>query len=79
MEYAKKLGKFKSQKLSKSRKLKSEKMFKSQNLTKLEKKLSKSWNSSNFRIIKVRLKFLIPDAKTFFNCLWLAYIKALIL
>ena len=74
MEHAKKSGK-----LFKSGKSKSEKTSKSQNLTKSGKKLSKSENSTNFNITKVGPKFLTPDAKTAFNCLWLAFIEAPIL
>ena len=90
MKYTKKLGKLKGQKLSKTEKLKSEKlfksgklkskkMFKSQNLAKSGKKLSKNENLPIFRVIKARLKFLTPNIKTTFNCLWLAFTKALIL
>ena len=62
-----------------SRKSKSEKTFKFQNLAKSGKKLSKSENSTNFNVIKAELKFLIPNAKTVFNCLRLAFIEAPIL
>ena len=58
---------------------KSKKLCKSQKLAKSEKKLSKSGNSPNFNAIKAGLKFLILDARTSFNCLWLAFIKASIL
>ena len=74
IEYAKKL-----EKLFKLKKSKSEKIFKSQNFAKLEKKLLKSRNSINFGIIKVVPKFLNPNTSIAFNCLWLAFIKALIL
>ena len=74
MEHAKKSGK-----LSKLRKLKSEKTSKFQNLAKLRKKLLNSWNLTNFDTTEAKLKFLTPDAKTTFNCLRLAFIKALIL
>ena len=69
----------KSQKLSKSEKSKSKKTSKSQNLAKLGKKLSKSGNSTNFNATEDEPKFLIPDAKTAFNCLQLAFIEAPIL
>ena len=74
IEHAKKSGK-----LSKSRKSKSEKMSKSWNLAKSGKKLLKNGNLTNFNIMGVELKFLISDARTTFNHLWLAFIKALIL
>ena len=74
MEHAKKSGKSsKSKKLSKSRKSKSEKTSKSWNLAKSRKKLSKSGNSTNSNAIKNRPKFRTPDARTTFNCLWLAF------
>ena len=44
-------------------------MSKSRNLAKLEKKLSKSRNLTNFNATEDGLKFLILDAKTTFNCL----------
>ena len=56
----------KSQKLSQSRKLKSEKL----------KKLSKSGNLLNFNAIKAKPSFLIPNIKTIFNYLRLTFIKA---
>ena len=62
----------------KLRNLKSEKLSKFQKLTKLKKILSKSGNSSNFNATKARPKFWTLDAKIAFNCLWLAFIKALI-
>ena len=74
MEHAKKLGK-----LFKSGKLKSEKTSKSQNLAKSGKKLSKSENLTNFDITENGSKFLILDARTIFNYLWLAFIEAPIL
>ena len=74
VEHTKKLGK-----LSKSRKLKSEKMSKSWNLAKSRKKLSKSGNSTNFNAIEVGPKFLNPDARITFNYLWLAFTEASIL
>ena len=69
----------KLRKLSKLGKSKSEKMFKSRNLAKSKKKLSKSRNLTNFDATKAGLKFLTSNAKTTFNRLWLAFIKALIL
>ena len=74
VKHAKKL-----RKLFKSRKLKSEKMSKSQNLAKSEKSLSKNENLINFDIAEARSKFLIPNTKTAFNHLWLAFTKTLIL
>ena len=59
--------------------MKLEKMSKSWNSAKLRKKLSKSGNSTNFNAIDTGPKFLTPDARTTFNCLWLAFIEALIL
>ena len=41
-----------------------------------KKKLLKSENLPNFDTIETKSKFLIPNAKTAFNCLWLAFIKA---
>ena len=58
---------------------KSKKTSKSQNLTKSGKKLSKSGNTTNFDATEARPKFLTPNAKTTFNCLQLAFIKAPIL
>ena len=75
---AKKSRKLKNQNLFKSRNLKGEKLSKSWKLAKSKKKLSKSGNLSNFGITKTRPKFLIFNAKTAFNCLWLLFIKALI-
>ena len=54
-------------------------MSKSQNLAKSGKKLSKSGNSTNFDATEVGPKFLTPDARTAFNCLWLAFTEAPIL
>ena len=68
-----------STKLSKSRKSKSKKTSKSQNSAKSEKKLSKSGNLTNFNAMKDKPKFLIPNATTAFNRLWLAFTKAPIL
>ena len=64
----------KTGKLSKSRKL-----SKSWNLAKSGKKLSKSGNSTNFNATEDGPKFLTPDARTSFNCWWLAFIKTPIL
>ena len=74
MKYVKK-----SRKSSKSRKSKSEKISKSQNLAKSRKRLSKSENSTNSNTMENRLKFPTPNARTAFNCLWLAFTKAPIL
>ena len=51
-------------------------MFKSQNLAKLEKKLSKSENSTNFDATEAEPKFLTFDARTAFNCLWVVFTEA---
>ena len=72
IEYTKKLKKLKDQKLAKSQKLSKSKKSKSN-------KLLKSKNSPNFDAIEARPSFLILDAKTTFNCLQLAFTKALIL
>ena len=64
--------KSKSQKLAKSRKLSKSKSEKS-------KKPSKSKNSSNFNATEAGPSLLTPNARTAFNRLWLAFIKALIL
>ena len=69
----------KSKKLSKLEKLKSKKTSKFQNLAKLGKKLSKNGNSTNFDVTETRPKFLTFNAKTAFNYLQLAFIKAPIL
>ena len=58
---------------------KSKKTSKSPNLAKWGKKLSKSWNSTNFNATETRPKFLTFDTRTDFNCLWLAFIEAQIL
>ena len=68
MEHAKKSGKSKSEKTSKS-----------QNLAKSGKKLSKNGNSTNFNATEDRPKFLTPDARTAFNRLRLAFTEAPIL
>ena len=49
------------------------------NLAKLRKKLSKIRNLTNFDAIEIGSKFLVFDARTALNCLWLAFIKAPIL
>ena len=67
MEHAKKSGKSKSEKTSKS-----------QNLAKSGKKLLKSGNSTNFNATRAKPKFLTPNARTAFNHLRLAFTKALI-
>ena len=69
----------KTRKLSKSRKSKSKKTSKSWNLAKSGKKLSKNGNSTNFDATEDGSKFLIPDARTDFNRLRLAFTEALIL
>ena len=74
VKHAKKLGK-----LSKSGKSKSKKKSKSRNLAKLEKKLSKSDNLTNFDTTEARPKFLTPNARKTFNCLRLAFTGAPIL
>ena len=74
VEHVKKL-----RKLSKSGQLKSKKTSKSRNLAKSEKKLSKSGNLTNFDTIEVWPKFIIPDARTAFNRLQLAFTESLIL
>ena len=57
-----------SRKLSKSRKLKSEKTSKSRNLAKSGKNMSKNGNSTNFNAMENRPKFLMLDAGTTFKC-----------
>ena len=59
----------KSRKLSKSEKSKGKK----------SKKLSKSGNLPNFDAKNSGPSFLTPKARSTFNCLWLAFTKALIL
>ena len=59
----------KPEKLAKSRNLKGKKLAKS-------KKLSKSGNSPNFGATELGPSFLIPEAKSAFNCLRLAFTKA---
>ena len=48
-------------------------------MAKSRKKSSKSGNSSNFDAIEDGPKFLTLDARTAFNCLWLAFTEAPIL
>ena len=48
-------------------------------LSKSGKKLLKCGNLTNFGTIEARPKFLTPNAKTTFNCLWLAFTEAPIL
>ena len=85
VEHAKKSGKSKSEKTSKSRKLsksgksKGEKTSKSRNLAKSGKKLSKSENSTNSNAMKDGPKFLTSDARTAFNRLRQVFTEALIL
>ena len=67
-----KTGRSESQKLAKSQIL-----FKSK--SEKSKKLWKSRNSPNFNATEARLSFLIFEARTAFNRLWLAFIKAPIL
>ena len=57
VEFARKSGKSKDQKLAKSQKSKGEKL----------KKLLKIGNSPNFDTIKAGPSFLTPNAKTIFN------------
>ena len=69
----------KTRKSFKSQKSKSEKTSKSRNSGKSGKKLSKSGNLTNFDTTEDGSKFLIPDARTAFNRLWLAFTEAPIL
>ena len=59
--------------------LKIRKLSKSQKLAKLKNDLSKSRNLSNFNTKKNRSNFLISNTRIAFNCLQLAFTKALIL
>ena len=68
MEIAKKSGKLKDQKTYKSRKL-----------SKSGKNSSKSGNSPNFGATESGPSFLIPEVRSTFNRLWLAFTKAPIL
>ena len=85
VEHAKKSGKSKSEKISKSWKLfksgksKNKKTSKSWNSAKSGKKLSKSGNSTNSDVIEDGPKFLTPNARIAFNHLWLTFTKAPIL
>ena len=72
IKHVKKSRKLKGKKLAKSRK-----SFKSKSIK--SKKLSKNRNSPNFDATKVGPSFLTFDAKAAFNCLRLAFTKALIL
>ena len=78
VEHAKKSGKLKSQKLSKSQRLSKSGKSKSKKLAK-SKKLLKSGNLPNFGTTEARPSFLTLDARTVFNRLWLAFTKAPIL
>ena len=68
VEHAKKAGKSKGQKMSKSRKS-----------AKLGKNSSKSGNSPNFGATKTGLSFLTLGARETLNCLHLTFTEALIL
>ena len=68
-----------SLKLSKSGNLKGKKSSKFRKSAKSRKKLSTSKNLSNFDTKKNKLSFLIPNARTAFNCLRLVFTKASIL
>ena len=74
VEITKKLGKSKGQKTSKSQKL-----ARSRKLSKSRKNSSKSGNSPNFGATETGLSFLIPEARSVFNRLRLAFTKAPIL
>ena len=74
VELVKKSRKSKSQKLAKSQKLSKSKKSKS----KKSKKRSKNRNSPNFNTTEAGQSFLTLNTRTAFNCLWLAFIKALI-
>ena len=74
MEIAKKSRKSKGQKTSKSQKL-----AKSRKSSKSGKNSSKSGNSPNFGATESGPSFLIPEARSAFNRLWLAFTKAPIL
>ena len=65
--------------LSKSENSKSVKLSKPQKSAKSRKKLLKSGNSHNFNAKKAGLSFLTFGARETFNCLWLMFIKVLIL
>ena len=72
VEHTKKSGKLKGKKSAKFQKSSKFKGKKS-------KKSAKSGNSSNFSITESGPSFLIPKARTTFNCLRLAFTKAPIL
>ena len=75
-----KLGQSKSEKLFKFQKLsKTRKLSKSQKSVKSRKKLSKSKNLPNFNAKENGPNFLIPNVRTTFNHLQLAFTKAPIL
>ena len=74
VEHTKKSKKSKKQKLAKSQKLSKSRKSKGKKL----KKPSKSKNSPNFNVTEAKPNVLIPGTKKAFNCLWLAFIKALI-
>ena len=63
----------------KSGKLKDQKTSKSQKLSKSGKNLSKSGNSPNFGATESGPSFLTPKARSAFNCLRVAFTKAPIL
>ena len=67
IEYAKKLGKSKVQKL-----------FQFQKLFKSKKKLSKNKNLANLDAKKTGSSFLTSGATEIFNCLWLVFTNILI-
>ena len=69
IEYAKKLGKSKGEKLAKSRKS-------SKSKSKKSKKRTKSGNLPNFGVTESGLSFLTPKARATFNRLRLAFTKA---
>ena len=71
VEIAKKSGKSKGQKTSKF-----QKSAKSQKSSKLGKNSLKSGNSSNSGATETGPSFLIPEARSAFNRLWLAFTKA---
>ena len=75
VEIAKKSGKSKSQKTTKSRKLSKSGKSKGEK----SKNPSKSGNSPNFDTKDSGSSFLTPEARSAFNHLWLAFTKALIL
>ena len=65
--------------IKKSEKSKGQKTFKSWKSTKSGKNSSKSGNSPNFSATKSGSSFLTSEARSAFNCLWLAFTKAPIL